>query len=137
MRLGRAIGLAIGSLTMIVASSLGARENLDEGKTAVQLYASNCVTCHKSPRSVTRATDLFGLESFLREHYTASRDSAAKLAAYLKGLEKLSAGHTHRDAATHGKQGKRLEPTGIKSDEDELRPPVDIPQPKKSKPNRP
>jgi hypothetical protein len=58
---------------------------LDKGKTAAQLYATDCAICHKSPQSITQAPGLFGLESFLREHYTASRESAASIAAYLKG----------------------------------------------------
>ena len=56
-----------------------------------QLYASGCATCHKSPQSVAKTNSIFGLESFLSEHYTTSRgNSAALLAAYLKGLEKPS-----------------------------------------------
>ena len=41
----------------------------------------------------------FGLESFLREHYDANPESAATLAAYLKGLEKQSAGSTRGSGA--------------------------------------
>jgi hypothetical protein len=59
-------------------------QNLDAGKSAAQLFASDCAICHKSPQGLARAGGLLGLESFLREHYTASRQSAAALAGYLK-----------------------------------------------------
>ena len=77
-------------LTLVIAGSAAAQGDLDRGKTAAQLYASACTTCHKSPPSISKTKWLFGLESFLREHYTSSSESAAILAAYLKGQEKLS-----------------------------------------------
>src|SRR5262245_5311344 len=60
------IRLAIGSLALCFASSAGAQGSLEQGKTGGQLYAANCASCHKSPQSVTKATGIFGLESFLR-----------------------------------------------------------------------
>jgi hypothetical protein len=86
------IPLAIGSLALCLACSAWAQANLERGKTAAQLYAANCVSCHKSPQSVSKTTGIFGLESFLREHYTTSSQSAATLAAYLNGLPKRSSG---------------------------------------------
>ena len=84
--------LAIGFLTVGITGSASAQENLERGKTAAQLYATNCASCHKSPQSATKTTRIFGLESFLQEHYTPSSQSAATLAAYLNGLEKQSSG---------------------------------------------
>src|SRR5262245_40080072 len=84
------LGLAIGSLALCFASSAGAQGSLEEGKTATQLYAANCASCHKSPQSVTKATGIFGLESYLRGHYTPSAASAVTIAAYLEGLERQS-----------------------------------------------
>ncbi len=86
--LSRGILLAVASLALCVASLAGAQENLDKNKTGVQLYASDCVVCHKSPQSVTTAPGIFGLEYFLRDHYTVSSESAATIAAYLNGLRK-------------------------------------------------
>ena len=86
------IRLAIGSLALCFANAAGSQESLERGKSAAQLYAANCAGCHKSPQSVTKATGIFDLESFLREHYTPSPRSAATLAAYLKGLERPSSG---------------------------------------------
>src|SRR5512143_3356783 len=91
--------LTVSSLVLLcLASSAGAQENLGRGKTAAQLYASDCAVCHKSPQSVSKTTGIFGLESFLREHYTTSRESAAAIATYLKGLDKPVASQRGRAA---------------------------------------
>jgi hypothetical protein len=81
------IRLTVSSLALCVATSAGAQESLEKGKTAAQLYASDCARCHKSPQSVTKTTGGLGLESFLGVHYAATPESAATIAAYLKGLE--------------------------------------------------
>jgi hypothetical protein len=117
----------ISSLALCVASAAGAQGNLEEGKTAAQLYASDCATCHKSPQSVNNTKWLFGLESFLRQHYTSSRESAAILAAYLKGQEKLSAESRGGHFAKHASQAKASDPAPSESEEDIPRPPADIP----------
>jgi hypothetical protein len=57
-------------------------ENLDAGKSAPALFAATCTACHASARGLAKDTS-GGLVSYLREHYTASPDSAAILAAYL------------------------------------------------------
>jgi hypothetical protein len=125
--LDRGVRLVIGSLALCVASSAGAQGNLDQGKTAAQLYASDCATCHKSPQSVSNTKWLFGLESFLRQHYTSSRESAAILAAYLKAQEKPSAEAQRGRIAKRTSQAKLSEPTPSESGEDIPRPPADIP----------
>jgi len=84
------ITLAISSLALCFTISAAAQGSLEQGKTAVQLYAANCASCHKSPESVAKATEIS--ESFLREHYSPSAQSAATLAAYLNGLERQSSG---------------------------------------------
>lgn len=81
---GLRLGIAL--LTVTFAGAASAQENLDLGKSAAQLYASDCAICHKSPASLSKAGGIFGMESFLRQHYTASRESAAALANYLKGF---------------------------------------------------
>jgi hypothetical protein len=64
------------------------QENVEAGKTPAQLYASDCAICHKSPNGLSKAGGLLGLQSFLREHYTASRESAAAIAQYLRTVDK-------------------------------------------------
>jgi hypothetical protein len=85
---GLRIGYAIGVLALLsmCPSPAGAQENLDQGKSGAQLFASDCAFCHKSVRGLSKAAGPlgFGLEGFLREHYTASRESAAALARYIQ-----------------------------------------------------
>jgi hypothetical protein len=123
------LATALPGFALCIANPAGAQENLDKGKTAAQLYANDCAICHKSPQSITQAPGVFGLESFLREHYTASRESAASIAAYLKKLEKPSAGRRPGQAAMRTSQRKSSEPVLRESDERGLRPPANIPRP--------
>ena len=129
--LGRGIRLALVFFTFAAANSAGAQGNLDQGKTGPQLFASACATCHKSPQSVSKTKLFFGLESSLREHYTSSRESAAILAAYLKGQEKPSANSQRGHAARRITEAKPSEPTPSDSGEDIPRPPADIPDVKR------
>lgn len=74
-------------LTLLVgAAPAYAQDNLDRGKTAQQLFASDCAICHKSPQGLAKGGGLFGLQGFLREHYTASRETANLLARYLEAV---------------------------------------------------
>ena len=77
----------IGLATVILAGPAAGQESLDKGKTPAQLFASDCSPCHKSPQGLAKSGGLFGLDGFLREHYTASRESAAAIANYLKSME--------------------------------------------------
>jgi hypothetical protein len=73
-------------LVMVATVPAGAQENLDSGKSAAQLFASDCAICHKTPQSLKHA-GAPNLVEFLRQHYAASRESATAIAAYLgKGL---------------------------------------------------
>ena len=123
----RGILLTLGCLALFLTSS-SAQENLDRGKTPAQLYSSDCATCHKSPQSVTKTNSIFGLESFLNEHYTSSRESAAVLAAYLKAQEKPSVGFKRDRAAERTSRAKpsALTPSAFSVDEPP-RPPGNIP----------
>jgi hypothetical protein len=90
----RWIPLAVSSLVLCFASSAGAQER---GKT---LYASQCERCHKSPQGVTTFHGGVDLETFLAElHYADTPESAATIAAYLKGLERKRP--THRRKTEH------------------------------------
>lgn len=126
---------------LAVADAAQAQDNFDAGKTGAQLFASDCAICHKSAQSINRNVGgpLGGLESFLREHYTASREAAASIAAYLNsvgngpaasprpGKAKRKASDDKKDAKpakTEGKKGKKPEeksgdkPADKKSDTD-------------------
>jgi hypothetical protein len=73
-------------LGMFLAVPAGAQENLDSNKTAAQLFTSDCAICHKSAQGLAKSGGILGLENFLRQHYTASRESAAAIAAYLQSV---------------------------------------------------
>lgn len=63
-----------------------AQEDLNRGKTPAQLFASDCDDCHRNPRALSKRENAGALASFLRVHYTASRESATAIAAYLASL---------------------------------------------------
>ena len=85
--LNRNIWLAMTCLALCVTSSVGAQENLKQGK---MLYSSECEQCHKLPQNVTTFHGGINLETFLGEqHYAATTETAAAIAAYLRRVEKL------------------------------------------------
>ncbi len=123
---GHGVRLTISSLALCVASSAGAQGNLDQSKTAAQLYASSCARCHASLASVRNTKSFFELKSFLSQHYTSDRESAANLAAYLTEQERLSVESQPRRGAIS--EVRPPEPTPSASEEDIPRPPADIPE---------
>ena len=98
-----------------------AQESLDKGKTPAQLFASDCSACHKSPQGLAKSGGLFGLDSFLREHYTASRETATAIANYLKSFDSGPAGSgraTKRSAKGDDKaKSEAKKKSGVKPDE--------------------
>lgn len=60
-----------------------AQVNIDQNKSAAQMYAGNCAVCHKSVRGLANGRSAGALAGFLSEHYTASAKEAAGLAAYV------------------------------------------------------
>jgi cytochrome c553 len=102
--------ISISSLALCVASSAGAQGNLDQSKTADQLYASNCATCHESLASVSNTKSFVELKSFLSQHYTSNRELAANLAAtWLAAIERQKKISTAVRAVRHQKlTSKRL-----------------------------
>ncbi len=64
-----------------------AQTNIDEGKTPAQIFASDCNACHKSPKGLAQGRNAGGIADFLRQHYTASREQAGSLAAYILGAD--------------------------------------------------
>lgn len=83
------LALGVGVLAALCGATAGAQENLYANKTAAQIFASDCAICHKTPQGLSKAGGMFGLgmESFLREHYTASRESAAAIARYIQAMD--------------------------------------------------
>jgi len=85
---GRNLTWVLGFLVVLGAAAAHAQESLDSGKTAAQLFASDCAICHKTPQGLAKPGRISGLNDFLRQHYTASRESAAAVAAYLQSVAK-------------------------------------------------
>jgi hypothetical protein len=82
----RGLVSTIGLLAVLVPISAHAQQtNLDQGKSASQIFAGACVECHKAPHGLAKGKSADAVAAFLREHYTTSRDQAAALAAYVVG----------------------------------------------------
>ena len=109
---GLSLGVTLGVLAITAPAC--AQENLDLGKTGQQLFASNCVFCHKSPQGLaSKSGGVFGLDGFLREHYTASRETASILAKYLQSVGDAPAGADTR----RGSSRRAAKPSEKKPDE--------------------
>jgi hypothetical protein len=92
--------LAVGVSAVWLVNSAAAQETLGRNKSPAQTFASDCAVCHKSPQSLAKsAGGLFGVEGFLREHYTSSRESAAALANYLRSQDRGPAGRRAKRAS--------------------------------------
>ncbi len=87
--LDRGIGQALGVVALLWVAPAGAQENLYGNKTPAQIFASDCAICHKTTQGLSKAGGPLGLglDSFLREHYTASRESAAAIAKYIQATD--------------------------------------------------
>ena len=75
----------IGLVALLCPVVAKAQTNLDQGKSASQIFANACVECHKEPRGLARGRSASALTDFLREHYTTNGQQAAALAAYVLG----------------------------------------------------
>jgi hypothetical protein len=78
---------SLGVLTACAALGVlpAAAQDYSAGKTAAQLFASDCSACHKSPGGLAKGQSISALTQFLKEHYTTKEENAAALAAYLSG----------------------------------------------------
>jgi mono/diheme cytochrome c family protein len=77
------IGFLAIVLSAMIAPPAIAQTNIDQGKSPAELFANDCAACHKTTRGLANGENSLSLSVFLREHYTASRDQAAALAAYV------------------------------------------------------
>ena len=110
----RRIAWGAAAVALLAAGSAAAQENLDSGKSAAQLYASDCAICHKTPQGLSKAAGDFGLANFLREHYTASREAAAAIAAYVEANDH-GGPPAERGAKRAGKPKEAAKPGEAKS----------------------
>lgn len=86
---GSGMWRVLGVGAVLWAWPAGAQENLYGNKTPAQIFATDCAICHKTPQGLSKAGGAFGtgLEGFLREHYTASKETAAVLAKYVQSMD--------------------------------------------------
>ena len=77
--------LGIGGRAAMIPAMARAQTNIDQGKPPSEIFANDCAVCHKTTRGLANGKNSFMLSGFLREHYTASREQAAALAAYVLG----------------------------------------------------
>jgi hypothetical protein len=81
----RAFALTIGLLTALAPATARAQTNIDQGKSASQIFSNACAECHKSAAALRKGKSAAAIAEFLREHYTTGREQAASLAAFVAG----------------------------------------------------
>ena len=119
------IGLLAIMLSAMIASPAIAQTNIDQGKSPAELFANDCAACHKTTRGLANGENSLSLSVFLREHYTASRDQAAALAAYVlanggnapapKSTVEHARGEEPKNQEHKGQEAKGQEPKGQES----------------------
>ncbi|MDE2469560.1 MAG: hypothetical protein KGL35_12640 [Bradyrhizobium sp.] len=85
-------------MAMLVCTAARA-QNLDEGKSAGQLFANGCTACHRSPRGLAKGRFKLQLFMFLKDHYATNSSEAWALAAYLQSTEGPARGRPRTGAA--------------------------------------
>jgi outer membrane biosynthesis protein TonB len=99
----------LAGLMLVAATPACAQDNLERGKSAQEIFASDCSICHKTPQGLAKSGGgLFGLQGFLREHYTTSRETASLLARYLEAAGEPPAADQRRQ------QRRAVKPAGTK-----------------------
>jgi len=107
----RGFALTIGLLAALAPAMAHAQTNIDQGKSSGQIFADDCAVCHKSARGLAKGKNSSALASFLREHYTTSREQAAALAAYvLKAPAEEPKPPSSQQAKQSGKPEKQEKP---------------------------
>jgi mono/diheme cytochrome c family protein len=84
-KLGRCL-LVLGALYLPSAPAVQA-QNIDEGKSAPQLYAATCAACHRNPGVLAKGRFRATLAPFLQDHYTTGVGEAWALAGYLASVD--------------------------------------------------
>lgn len=90
-------------LCVVLATAIASAhaQDYDAGKSGAQLFASNCSSCHRSPRGLAKDRFSWSLTNYLRQHYTSTPASAQELTTYL-----LSVGGAPRRANQRPRAGK-------------------------------
>ncbi len=97
---------------MVLATAPAPAEDFTAGKTAAQLFHSDCGECHRSPSGLRRDRDVRALADFLREHYTTKSETAGALAAYVSGFAPDGAAARSRGTAPPARDRSRIRSEG-------------------------
>jgi hypothetical protein len=89
--------LVLGAVYALAGSAAQA-QNLDQGKSATQLFADSCTTCHRSAPGLAGGRSRSALFQFLQEHYATSSNTAAELAGYLAAVDIKRSGRSRASA---------------------------------------
>jgi len=103
LRRGQLVLGALYALTGVAAHA----QNLDQGKSAVQLFADSCATCHHSPRGLAKGRFRPTLFLFLKDHYATNSSTAWELSSYLASVDSPPGG---RSRAAAGKPPRPAKP---------------------------
>jgi hypothetical protein len=112
--------LALAAFAVLICTNASA-QNLDEGKSAVRLFADSCVTCHRSPRGLAKGRYRVTLFAFLRDHYSATSATAWELASYLASVDTPQRGRSRTAAANSSAPASSTRKSSN-------RPPMPVPQ---------
>lgn len=97
-----------GFLAISLSAGASAQEDLERGKSGAQIFTSDCAICHKTPQAVLKGGAPG--EGFLRQHYTSSRETAASVAAYLRGIKAPARVERAAKPKSAAKTGDKAEP---------------------------
>jgi hypothetical protein len=102
--LGRGL-FVLGALGVLTASGLllgraALAQNIDAGKSAPQLFAGSCATCHKSPNVLGKGRMTPTLFLFLQDHYTTSKTDAWALSSYLASVDTSGRGRGGKSSSS-------------------------------------
>ena len=112
--------LVLGTVYLIGGGAADA-QNLDQGKSASQLFSDSCATCHRSARALAKGRFHLTLFLFLQKHYASDSGAAWQLTSYLESLEGPRRGRSKSAAAN-------LPSSATSTPSTSLRPPMPVPQ---------
>lgn len=110
--LSRALSLAAAAVIGCVVGTPVWAQNLDAGKSPIQIFNGNCSACHKSSRGLLKTVPPQSLPGFLRQHYTTGSEMAQMLSAYLLG----GGGGAAAEPRAAGRHGRHEGATNLRTD---------------------
>ncbi|MGY2907247.1 hypothetical protein [Bradyrhizobium sp. URHC0002] len=100
-------GLLVLAVIVATGGSVAVAQNLDQGKPAPKLFAESCVSCHRSPRGLSKGRFHLTLYLFLQKHYSSGSSSAWALTSYLESIDSGKRVATKRPAASTARSSLR------------------------------